>query len=87
MCVCVCVCVCLCVSQLELILVGADDWGFDAFALEEASCGHPLSVLGYYLIAQSGLMQWGHIDPPKLIRFLQAIERGYPNANPYHNKR
>jgi hypothetical protein len=37
------------IDQLEVVLSSAHDWQFDAFALAEASCGHPLSALAFYL--------------------------------------
>lgn len=37
------------IDQLEVVLSSAHDWQFDAFALAETSCGHPLSALAFYL--------------------------------------
>lgn len=33
----------------RLLAAAATSWTFDAFALDEATCGHPLSTLAYYL--------------------------------------
>lgn len=60
-------------------------WTFDAFALEEASEGHPLSVMLYFLLARSGLISTLHLNPVKVARLSMAIENGYL-PNPYHNK-
>jgi hypothetical protein len=71
---------------LEQCLGQANSWAFDAYALEAASAGRPLSVLAYWLFHSSGLMAWAHIDGTRLARFLQKVEEGYP-SNPYHNRR
>lgn len=63
----------------------ADEWRFDAFALEAASDGRPLSMLAFYLLKRSGLVQSMSLDEAKLAAFLLRIEDGYPN-NPYHNR-
>ncbi len=38
--------------------------------------GHPLSVLGFWILTKSGLVSWAHLDTAKLIRYLQRIEVG-----------
>lgn len=73
--------------QIEQVLFTANTWAFDAYALEEAAHGHPLSVLGFWVLQSTGLMAWAHMDVHKLIRFLQRVEQGYSSDNPYHNKR
>ncbi|KAL6758672.1 3'5'-cyclic nucleotide phosphodiesterase [Haematococcus lacustris] len=71
--------------QVEACLASADTWTFDAFALTQATKGHPLSVLAYWLLHQSGLAAWAQLDQVKLARWLCCIEDGYC-ANPYHNR-
>lgn len=45
------------VPELESVLQTANGWAFDVFALEEASEGHPLSTLAYWLLHTWGLVQ------------------------------
>mmetsp|Transcript_84966 Transcript_84966/g.253289 ORF Transcript_84966/g.253289 Transcript_84966/m.253289 type:complete len:604 (-) Transcript_84966:70-1881(-) len=61
-------------------------WDFDAFALAEATDNRPLSTLGMYIFERSGLADEFGLDRRKLSSFLEEIERGYDDANPYHNK-
>jgi hypothetical protein len=77
---------CAVLLQLDKCLAQADSWEFDVYQLEEASQGHPLSVLSFWLLQRSGLASWAHMDLTRLARFLQRVEEGYP-ANPYHNRR
>ncbi|GFH21001.1 3'5'-cyclic nucleotide phosphodiesterase [Haematococcus lacustris] len=72
-------------GSVEACLVSAGTWTFDAFALTQATEGHPLSVLAYWLLHQSGLAAWAQLDQVKLARWLCCIEDGYC-ANPYHNR-
>ncbi|KAL6762819.1 hypothetical protein V8C86DRAFT_550956 [Haematococcus lacustris] len=73
------------VHQVESCLSSANSWAFDAFQLTSATAGRPLSVLAYWLLHQSGLAAWAHLDHTKLARWLCRIEDGYC-ANPYHNR-
>lgn len=62
-------CLLLCLSsQLDTILTQADQWTFDTFALDRASNGRPVSVLGFWLIHQSGLLERLRLDANKLTR-------------------
>jgi hypothetical protein len=54
-----------------------NEWTFDAFALEEATDGHPLSTLAYFLFSNSGLMHTFNINALKLARFLRVAEDAY----------
>ncbi|KAL6762809.1 3'5'-cyclic nucleotide phosphodiesterase [Haematococcus lacustris] len=71
--------------QVNSCLSSANSWAFDAFQLTSATAGRPLSVLAYWLLHQSGLAAWAHLDHTKLARWLCRIEDGYC-ANPYHNR-
>lgn len=54
-------------DSVERVLAdGEAAWQFDAFALSEASGGHALSVLGYYLMHRAGLIQTFKMSAPKL---------------------
>ncbi len=37
--------------------MAANSWEFDAFRLDEATNGHALSTLGYYLMSRFGLIK------------------------------
>ena len=43
--------------QLTQALSRLEDWQYDTFALLDASCGHPLSALGFYVLKRSGLLE------------------------------
>jgi len=73
------------IDQLERVLGTASSFQFDAWELESASQGHPLSTLGYWLMHESGLIGRFGISGRTLARFLRAVEAGY-QGNPYHNK-
>jgi hypothetical protein len=74
----------LVMEALECALSSAHEWQFDAFALADASQGHPLSTLGYYLFHKSGLIEHFGLKAGALARFLRRVEEGY-RQNPYHN--
>ncbi|PNH12446.1 Calcium/calmodulin-dependent 3',5'-cyclic nucleotide phosphodiesterase 1C [Tetrabaena socialis] len=71
-------------EEVERLLGSADCWQFDMWRLREATQGHPLSALGFYLMQRQGLIARFRLDPVKLARLLRHIEAGYPD-NPYHN--
>lgn len=59
----------ICVLQLERMLNTSNQWQFDAFKLQEASNGHPLSALGYFLFNQAGLITKFNMKPILLARY------------------
>ena len=63
--------------------LSVNEWQYDAFKLEEASSGRPLSCLAFFLFKRSDLISKFNLNETKLARFLMRIEEGYPN-NPYH---
>ncbi|GLI63480.1 hypothetical protein VaNZ11_006457 [Volvox africanus] len=71
-------------EEVERVLATTDSWHFNAWALKEASGGHALSALGFYLIRREGLMPAFQIKPVVLARLLRRVEAGYQD-NPYHN--
>ncbi|GLI60999.1 hypothetical protein VaNZ11_003257 [Volvox africanus] len=73
------------IEEVERLLAQADCWQFDMWQLRDASQGHPLSTLGYYLMQRAGLVQRFKINPVTLARLLRHIEAGYHRHNPYHN--
>ena len=54
--------------QVERDLVTVDDWQFDAFKLEAATHGHPLSTLAFFLFSRACLLSTFQIDGTKLAR-------------------
>lgn len=74
-------------SAAQELLEGAfTSWEFDAFALAKVTGNRPLSVLGMYLFSRTGLVDEVGLDQGKLCCFLEEIEHGYDDKNPYHNR-
>lgn len=44
-------------SELDRVLSTAHSWDFDVYALDAAADGHALSVLAFWLLQKSGLIQ------------------------------
>eukprot|EP00197_Chlamydomonas_leiostraca_P012061 CAMPEP_0202862862 /NCGR_PEP_ID=MMETSP1391-20130828/3738_1 /ASSEMBLY_ACC=CAM_ASM_000867 /TAXON_ID=1034604 /ORGANISM="Chlamydomonas leiostraca, Strain SAG 11-49" /LENGTH=1034 /DNA_ID=CAMNT_0049542445 /DNA_START=106 /DNA_END=3210 /DNA_ORIENTATION=+ len=65
----------------------ADEWGWDPFALAEATGGKPLSALCYALLKRhhGDALKAAGVDEVRLCRFLIRVEELYPD-NPYHNR-
>ncbi|KAG2433962.1 hypothetical protein HYH02_012506 [Chlamydomonas schloesseri] len=72
-------------DQVELLLARAGEWQYDSWALAQASGGHALSAMGFYLLQSEGLVAAFKLQPVRLARLLRALEDGYPASNPYHN--
>ncbi|KAL6759535.1 hypothetical protein V8C86DRAFT_3024861 [Haematococcus lacustris] len=62
-------------------------WGWDPFALNEATGGRPLSALCFALLKRhhTSVLHACKVDEGRLARFLIRIEDGYLD-NPYHNR-
>ncbi|GFR42649.1 hypothetical protein Agub_g3586, partial [Astrephomene gubernaculifera] len=73
------------IDEVERLLAKADSWQFDSWALQEATQGHALSALGFYLIQRAKLLSTFRLKPVTLARLLRQIEAGYQSSNPYHN--
>ena len=50
------------------MLATCEEWQFDPFALAEATQGHPLSALSFYLFHRQGLIERFSINPTTLAR-------------------
>ena len=61
-----------------------DTWDYDTLALQEASGGHALLLIGEALFGFHQLHEPCHVERAVARRFLRALEMGYGN-NPYHN--
>ncbi|GFR52553.1 hypothetical protein Agub_g15141 [Astrephomene gubernaculifera] len=72
-------------DEVERLLSISGEWQYDMWSLQQASGGHALSVMGFFLIQQAGLLERCHMEPLKLARLLRTIEAGYQASNPYHN--
>ncbi|PNW82682.1 hypothetical protein CHLRE_06g289400v5 [Chlamydomonas reinhardtii] len=72
------------IMEVERLLAGADGWQFDTWRLREATQGHPLSTLGFFLLQRSGIISRFKLSGVTVARFLRHIEAGYPD-NPYHS--
>jgi hypothetical protein len=66
----------------QLLAEAESSWTFNSFALAEATQGHPLSTLAFYLFSRANLLTYFNINPIKLARFLRAVEDGYRDV-PY----
>lgn len=73
--------------KLEELLRTSHAWEFDVFDLDAAANGRPLSALAFYLLNCSGLIGRFKLPVSQLVKFLEAIEDGYSEENPYHNRR
>jgi hypothetical protein len=61
-------------------------WHFDALELAGLTGNRPLSTLGVYLFQKHELLRHFGLDYGKVRSFFIAIEDGYDDANPYHNR-
>jgi hypothetical protein len=61
-------------------------WHLDTVALANATNNKPLSTLGVHLFDRLGLARHYNLDLEKFANFFAEIERGYDDANPYHNR-
>ncbi|PNG99237.1 Calcium/calmodulin-dependent 3',5'-cyclic nucleotide phosphodiesterase 1B, partial [Tetrabaena socialis] len=69
---------------VERLLAGVDSWHFDTWKLQEATQGHALSSLGYFILQREGLVKRFRLKPVTLARLLRQVECGYQD-NPYHS--
>ncbi|GFH32796.1 phosphodiesterase [Haematococcus lacustris] len=71
-------------DHLAPLLDAADQWGWDPFALNEATGGRPLSALCFALLKRhhTSVLHACKVDEGRLARFLIRIEDGYLD-NPY----
>lgn len=54
--------------QLVVVLKKIDDWQFDAFELERASNGRPLSCLAFHLMKRMELIKKLNLSETRLAR-------------------
>ena len=56
--------------QLSSLLAKVDNWGYDSIALDEATSGHALSVLGFVLITRTDAFRRFRLDEGRLARYV-----------------
>ncbi|KAF5828637.1 hypothetical protein DUNSADRAFT_17295 [Dunaliella salina] len=72
-------------DEVNRLLAQADtSFFFDTFVLNDATSGHALSVLGFFLLNRTGMASTFRMSLPRLARFLRKIEAGMKEV-PYHN--
>ena len=72
-------------TSLLNMQMASGSWQADIFALADITDNQPLSLLGFHLLKQSGLIAALSLNERKLGSFLRRVETGYLN-NPYHNR-
>lgn len=65
------------IEDVERLLARADDWCFDTWALDEATQGHALSALGFYLLQRQGLLSKLGLDPLVVARCMGRTSGGH----------
>lgn len=60
-------------------------WQFDILGFAEATPGHTLSLMGFYMLKSQGFVSEFNLDEAKLCMYLRRIEQGYDDNIPYHN--
>ena len=60
-------------------------WQFDILGFAEATPGHTLSLMGFYMLKSQGFVSEFKLDEAKLCMYLRRIEQGYDDSIPYHN--
>ena len=55
--------------QLLSLLAKVDDWGYDTMALDDASNGHALSVLGFVFITRTEAFKKFRLDENRLAKW------------------
>ena len=70
----------------EILQLAMNSWTFDAFRWKDAARMRPLSLITFYTMEYNELLTYLDIHRVRFMRFLLAIEDGYPEDNPYHNR-
>lgn len=74
-------------SELDAQLSGVSSWDFDVFRLDDVTGGRSLSILALFLLNRRGLIQRFNLPTNQLVTYLETIEDGYRDDNPYHNRK
>jgi len=73
-------------SLLALLSGATGGWQLDVALLVELTKNKPLSTLSTHLFDHLGFFERFPLDREKFVSFMAEIERGYDDANPYHNR-
>eukprot|EP01112_Ceratiomyxa_fruticulosa_P008300 TRINITY_DN214_c0_g1_i1.p1 TRINITY_DN214_c0_g1~~TRINITY_DN214_c0_g1_i1.p1 ORF type:complete len:745 (+),score=137.62 TRINITY_DN214_c0_g1_i1:217-2451(+) len=71
--------------QVQALLERVEEYDFNLFELSELTHGRPLFFTGYTLLTRNDILKKFSVDEGRLRRFLNVMESGYDNRNPYHN--
>jgi hypothetical protein len=71
-------------SRIREYLSQSGQWDFDIFGFAEATFGHPLLYLSYYMIKKLRILEDFKVEEISLLQYLDEIEMTY-QRNPYHN--
>ncbi|KAL0017820.1 hypothetical protein WJX77_003173 [Trebouxia sp. C0004] len=69
----------------RLLQDATKQWQFDILGFAEATPGHTLSLMGFYILKSQGFVSEFKLDEAKLCMYLRRIEQGYDDSIPYHN--
>ncbi|GAX85028.1 hypothetical protein CEUSTIGMA_g12448.t1 [Chlamydomonas eustigma] len=70
---------------LSLLEAACNNWSFDTFKLQDATWGHALSMLSFYILTvDTDIADALDLNKQDLANFLAAIEALYCTSNPYH---
>ncbi|EDO46133.1 predicted protein, partial [Nematostella vectensis] len=72
-------------SELATILENVNKWDFDAFALGEATNGHPMLAVSYTILQARDLLKIFKIKPTTFINYMTLVENHYLKDVPFHN--
>ncbi|KAK9861815.1 hypothetical protein WJX84_012136 [Apatococcus fuscideae] len=77
---------CITLSVERLLQVAEYDHDFNVFELAAATNNMPLSSLAFFYIKRGGFSEEFNLIEDRLANFLQAVEHGYNDRHPYHNR-
>lgn len=73
------------ITKIAHRLENYDTWGFDCIELDELSCGNALLIISCFLAHNVDLFRRTPIQETDWVVFVQRIQEGYIEENPYHN--
>ena len=62
------------------LLTKIPDFDFPIFDLHSVSAGRPLTVIGHYLVVESGLLERLGLPLDKFMQFLESVESSYDSS-------
>ncbi|KAK9817422.1 hypothetical protein WJX74_010557 [Apatococcus lobatus] len=77
---------CITSAAERLLQVAEYDHRFNVFELATATNNMPLSSLAFFYIKRGGFIEQFSLVEARLAEFLQAVEMGYNDLHPYHNR-